>query len=415
MTTPSKTEINLWAAFIGEGKAHHTYIAYAMKAMEEGHPEVAQIFMEIAGGETIHGVSHLRLTGDVKSTLENLRKVVLEEGYEMETMYPRMIREAELDGRHDAVASFRLAMERESYHQMIFQETLAKLEQKLAATASASGAPAAVSAAPAGPAVTPPPVAVAPVIPREQITRDPESARREVLGEKERIGNLTRLREVMFGMQDGLVSTVALVNSVAAATERSDYVIIAGLTGALAGVFSMAAGSYLGSRAEQDVHASELERERREIEQNPAEEIAELIEIYKLEGYREDEAYQMAQRVASDRDLWLKVMAEKELGLSVDAEQSPLKDSAVMGTSFFFGGMVPVAPFFLLSVTVAPVVATALSLVSLFLLGAGKAMLLKRPVLMQGLEVLFIGLLSAVFGMLLGDVLPRLLGVTVGG
>lgn len=411
MTAQSKTDINLWSAFIGEGKAHHTYVAYAMKAMEEGHPEVAQIFMEIAGGETIHGVSHLRLTGDVRSTLENLRKVVLEEGYEMETMYPRMIREAELEGRQDAVASFRLAMERESYHQQIFMETLAKLERKLAA---AGASPAAAAAAPVPTAYSAPVVAPAApgVIP---VTRDPESARREVLGEKERIGNLTRLREVMFGMQDGLVSTVALVNSVAGATERSDYVIIAGLTGALAGVFSMAAGSYLGSRAEQDVHASELEREAREIAQNPAEEIAELIEIYKLEGYREDEAYQMAQRVAADRDLWLKVMAEKELGLSVDTEVSPLKDSAVMGVSFFIGGLVPVAPFFLLPVAVAPVVATVLTLVALFALGAGKGRLLRRPMIKQGLEVLFIGLLSAIFGMLLGDVLPRLLGVTIGG
>ena len=348
MTTPSKTEINLWAAFIGEGKAHHTYIAYAMKAMEEGHPEVAQIFMEIAGGETIHGVSHLRLTGDVKSTLENLRKVVDDEGYEMETMYPRMVREAEADGRQDAVASFRLAGDREAYHQIMFQETLDKLERKLAVT---GGAVAAMTPAVAVTSTTSP----API----PVTRDPQSARREVEHEKDRIANLTRLREVMFGMQDGLVSTVALVISVAAATDRSDFVIVAGLTGALAGVFSMAAGSYLGSRAEQDVHSSELEKERREIEQNPAEEIAELIEIYKLEGYREDEAYTMAQRVATDRDLWLKVMAEKELGLSVDAEQSPIKDSVVMGTSFFFGGMIPVVPFFLLPVGVAPKIGRA--------------------------------------------------------
>lgn len=408
MTTPSKTEINLWAAFIGEGKAHHTYIAYAMKAMEEGHPEVAQIFMEIAGGETVHGVNHLRLTGEVKSTLENLRKVVLDEGYEMETMYPRMVREAEADGRPDAVASFRLAGDREAYHQVMFQETLDKLERKLAATGEAAATRSTTSVAAAVPPVVAPPAPIA-------VTRDPAKAHREVEYEKDRIANLTRLREVMFGMQDGLVSTVALVNSVAAATDRSDYVIIAGLTGALAGVFSMAAGSYLGSRAEQDVHSSELEKERREIEQDPAEEIAELIEIYKREGYREDEAYQLAQRIATDRDLWLKVMAEKELGLSVDAAQSPLKDSAVMGVSFFFGGMVPVLPFFLLPVGVAPVVATVLSLASLFALGVGKARLLRRPMLMQGLEVLFIGLLSAVLGMLLGDVLPRLLGVTVGG
>ncbi|MBI4497737.1 MAG: VIT1/CCC1 transporter family protein [Chloroflexi bacterium] len=410
----SKTDINLWTAFMDEGKAHHMYVAYAMKAMEEGHPEVAQVFMEVAGAETIHGVSHLRLTGSINDSLSNLRRVVEEEGYETATTYPRMIREAEAEGREDAVASFRLAMEREAYHQRVFQEALDRLEHKLARQGGPpqpAARPAAIAAHQADAAQ----VATALAAAAEVTATRLETARQEVLHEKERIANLTRLREIMFGMQDGLVSTVALVNSVAAATGRNDYVIIAGMTGALAGVFSMAAGSYLGSRAEQDVQASEIEKEAREIAQNPAEELAELIQLYRLEGYAEDEAAKMAQRVAADRELWLKVMAEKELGLSPDVETSPWKDSAVMGASFFVGGLIPVASFFFLSVAVAPVVATVATLLALFLLGLGKGRVLKRRPLRSALEVVTVGTLSAVLGTLLGDVLPKLLGVSLGG
>ena len=98
-----KTKQNLWTAFLGEAKANRVYTAFAIKAMDEGHPEVAQLFWEVAGSETAHAVSHLRALGEVKSTLENLRLVVHEESYESGRMYPKMIEEAKAAGRQDAV------------------------------------------------------------------------------------------------------------------------------------------------------------------------------------------------------------------------------------------------------------------------------------------------------------------------
>ncbi len=226
--TPTKTDINLWSAFIGEAKANRLYNAYAMKAMEEGYPEVAQIFLEVAGSETIHAISHLKALREVKSTVENLEKVVLEEGYEMETMYPRMLKEAEGEGRLEAAASFRLAMEREGYHQKLFQESLDDLKRRLRD----------------GPQE---PVKASTTQTYTDRTADlvPSSAHdaaREVSGEKARIVATERVREVIFGAQDGLISTVALTSSVAGATSANSIVIIAGLAGALGGMVSMAAG-----------------------------------------------------------------------------------------------------------------------------------------------------------------------------
>ena len=45
----TRTERNLWSAFLGEAKANRLYTAYALKALDEGLPEVAQVFMEAAG------------------------------------------------------------------------------------------------------------------------------------------------------------------------------------------------------------------------------------------------------------------------------------------------------------------------------------------------------------------------------
>jgi VIT1/CCC1 family predicted Fe2+/Mn2+ transporter len=75
--------------------------------------------------------------------------------------------------------------------------------------------------------------------------------RAELDTEKGRIAALTRIREVVFGMQDGLLTTATLGAAIAGATESSRTVIIAGLASALGGMMSMSAGAFLGSRAER--------------------------------------------------------------------------------------------------------------------------------------------------------------------
>ena len=118
----SKTETNLQQAITGEAKARLEYTAFAMQAMQEGHPEVAQLFLEAAGAEAIHGISHMRVAEEVGTTWENLDEAANGEDYEIEEMYPRFVREAEEEGRDAAAASFRLALEREKHHRAMFKE-----------------------------------------------------------------------------------------------------------------------------------------------------------------------------------------------------------------------------------------------------------------------------------------------------
>ena len=120
VTSLSPTDRNLWQAIVSEALAHLTYSAYSQKAMEEGLPEVAQVFQEVAGAETIHGINHLRVAGDISDTESNLKQVMAEETREYSRTYPRMIREAQAEGRTDAVRAFTLAMEREKLHQTAF-------------------------------------------------------------------------------------------------------------------------------------------------------------------------------------------------------------------------------------------------------------------------------------------------------
>ena len=102
----------------------------------------------------------------------------------------------------------------------------------------------------------------------------------EVATERWRVAAFGRIREVVFGAQDGLISTLALVTAVAAAVTDKSTIVIAGFAGALAGMISMGTGTYLGSKAEREVFQAEIEKEAKELEENPAEEMAELVFLY---------------------------------------------------------------------------------------------------------------------------------------
>ena len=111
--TLTKTERNLWNAIVSEAMANLKYTAYAHHALQEGHPEVAQVFQEVAGAETIPGINHLRVSGEIKPSIENLRSVVEGESKEISAMYPRYIRAALDEGRTDAAQTVMMAMDRE--------------------------------------------------------------------------------------------------------------------------------------------------------------------------------------------------------------------------------------------------------------------------------------------------------------
>lgn len=125
----TKTDENLKNAFAGESQANRKYVAWAAKAMEEKHPEIAQLFMEAAGAETTHALSHLNVMGGIKTTKEHLTEAAEGEDYEIETMYPNFIAEAKAEGREDAVKSFELALEREKHHRDMFQKALAEFKK----------------------------------------------------------------------------------------------------------------------------------------------------------------------------------------------------------------------------------------------------------------------------------------------
>src|SRR5688572_4503480 len=224
--TEPKTDSNLLVSLAVESDANRRYLAYGIQALNEGRADIAQLFFEAAGAETIHALAHLRVMGAVGTTRENLQAAATGEVQEIEVVLPRMIRDAEEEGRPDAAGSFRLALDRERHHRDMFRAALAGYDGQpgtpLARPAEARVEPARAAAH------EPPPVADA----------GGQRARglSELATEAGRIDRLSSIREVVFGAQDGLVSTFAVVAGLAAAGMSHLVVLLGGLVSAVAGV-----------------------------------------------------------------------------------------------------------------------------------------------------------------------------------
>ena len=124
----SKTEQNLRDAFAGESQANRKYLAFAKKAERDGYPQAAKLFRAAAEAETVHAHAHLRVLGEIGSTLDNLKVAVAGETHEFKSMYPDMIEEAKAEGNKTAERSFTFANEVEKVHAKLYQKAIDNLD-----------------------------------------------------------------------------------------------------------------------------------------------------------------------------------------------------------------------------------------------------------------------------------------------
>jgi len=126
----SKTTENLQAAFAGESQANRKYLAFAEKADLDGYPQVARLFRAAAAAETVHAHNHFRALDGIKSTSENLETAIAGENYEVVSMYPGFLTEAESAGEKAGIRSFRYALEVEKIHEKLYRSALDTLDKK---------------------------------------------------------------------------------------------------------------------------------------------------------------------------------------------------------------------------------------------------------------------------------------------
>jgi rubrerythrin len=124
-----KTYDDLMAAFAGESQARNKYLAFAKKADDEGLAAAAKLFRAAAQAEFVHAQNHFKAAGEVKTTAENLQAAINGEHYEVVSMYPPMLGNAQSEGNKKAENSFNYALEVEKVHEALYRQTLASLSK----------------------------------------------------------------------------------------------------------------------------------------------------------------------------------------------------------------------------------------------------------------------------------------------
>lgn len=237
--------------------------------------------------------------------------------------------------------------------------------------------------------------------------------REHLADERRKASLLGEIREAIFGAQDGLLSTLAVVSTVAGASADRVGVLIAGIAIGLAGVFSMATGEYMSSRSQRQIFTAQIGGEREEVAERPGEAEAEMAYMLEEDGLPRSEASAVAGTIAAHPEVLLKTMVEKELGLTGEhTEGSPFQGAVVMGTSFGLGAAVPVLVYLALPIGIATWAAVVASAGVLFGIGVLKSRWTRQAWLRSGLEILVLGAFAGVAGFLFGNLLPTLLGAT---
>lgn len=147
------------------------------------------------------------------------------------------------------------------------------------------------------------------------------------------------LRAGVLGANDGILSTTSIVIGVAAATSDRDTIILAALSGLIAGAMSMAAGEYISVSSQSDTEKADIQREKKELEEMPEEELKELTAIYKDKGLSEQLAQQVAEELTKHNAL--EAHLHDELGITEHSKAKPFQAAAASFASFTVGGALP--------------------------------------------------------------------------
>jgi len=196
----------------------------------------------------------------------------------------------------------------------------------------------------------------------------------------------------IYGANDGLAAVFGIVTGVSGATGGSHFVLTAGVAGAVASALSMATGAFLAERSEIEVAEANVDRERREIAENPDEEREELSLFYQLKGLDEAAADALAEQQARDPEALLRLLTVEELG-GAKAAGDPVQASLAAGISTGVGAIIPVLPFIWMTGTEAIVIAGVISLIAHFAVGAAKSLFTLRSWWASGLEMTLAGVI----------------------
>ena len=221
------------------------------------------------------------------------------------------------------------------------------------------------------------------------------------------------IRQVTFGMNDGVVSIFALLAGLAGAGQPPATILITLLAATVAGALSMAAGEFISGKSERDYFNHEINQERLEIKLCPDIEREEIERIYRQKGFTGELLQQVVDKLTEDEDRWVQEMVTAELGTTELKHELEIKPSIIIFFSFILGACFPTLPYVFtvnsnLDQDTLFHISTGVTVSGLFLAGALKKFVTGVNWLKSGLEMLVVGFFAYSISYIIGCFFPEI-------
>ncbi len=222
---------------------------------------------------------------------------------------------------------------------------------------------------------------------------------------------LTGIRDIIFGLQDGLVSTVGVLTGIAAGTNDRFVAILSGFVLVMVEALSMGVGSFLSAGAERGVTLKKYDEIKALVKNDPGYATDILAKIYKrlkLDNLT-------LKRVLANPKLVAEELAVHHYNISLETDNHVIRNAFYMFFAYILGGAVPILPYFFLAVDTAIVVSVLATVTVLFIIGLIKGKATKSNMLRSGLEMAILSFAATLFGFVVSRLVSLWFGISVVG
>lgn len=220
------------------------------------------------------------------------------------------------------------------------------------------------------------------------------------------------IHDIVYGANDGIVTTFAVVSGVAGADLASYVIVILGFANVLADGLSMGLGNFLSSKSRQDNYQRLLKEEMREIEEVPDIEREEIREIFEAKGFTGADLDRATEIITSDKKIWADTMMREEHGMTQGEDGTPVLHAVMTFLAFVVFGSIPIVPYLLpLADSIRFTVTIVSAGLALLIVGLLRSWVTRERLIRGPLEILGVGSVCAFVAYYVGAMLKGFAGV----
>lgn len=219
------------------------------------------------------------------------------------------------------------------------------------------------------------------------------------------------IRDAVFGANDGIVTTFAIVAGVAGASLGPFVILALGFANLIADGFSMATGNYLGTRSESNLYQRERAREARAFDSPTHKGEKEVADVLQKKGFAEGDVSTLSKLITKNKEFFLDFIIFERTGLTPSTTGDAIRGAIAMFIAFLLAGVIPLIPYVIMPSTNVQATflwASIFTGLALFIIGAGRTFFTDAPWFKGGFEMLFVGGSAAAISYGIG-VLARLI------